>query len=356
MVVSLHTLTGILDQLHWLEADLWGLSIPVYLYLAALAGGAYLTGASASLLRSRDVDPDPVYGEIARWGFIVAVGAAAGAGVAVLSHLAAIHRAILFPVYLTNFGSWITIGTWILVLLATFAVLSLLLVQFGKRAAADGGASQFPRWIAAKLGVTGPLDGFVDRVRSSTAVFVSIHLLGSVFGLATFYTGFELAVVETVPLWNQPTVLPVLFLTSGVAAGMGLTLALTMSVERALPRVFGGYSLVVALLSGISLVLLWYGWTAVESSHAPAAEASAAHLAGGLSTGTWLVVLGFLVPLVTGLVFGTAAAMDRLSRSIERAGGPVLIASFVLLAVGALSLRILLLLAAEKNPMVVVFP
>lgn len=355
MIAELPCIPGFLEM-HWLHADHWGISIPLYLYLAALAGGGFLAGASASMLRWRGDEDDPLKGELARWGFLVAVVAAAGAGLAVLSHLAVVYRAILFPIYLTNFSSWITIGTWILVLLATFSVLGLLLVQFGERAAADEGASLFPRWIAAKLRLAAPLDRLVDRVLSSTVAFVVIHLIGAVFAVATLYTGFELAIVESVPLWNRPTLLPALFLASGVAAGMGLSLALTMTFERELSRAFGGYAVVVALLSGVSLALVWYGWTTFASSNSPAAAASYNILTGELSLGMWLVVLGFIAPLVTGLVLGTAAAMDRLSKSIERAGGPALVASFVLLAAGALALRILLLLAAEKNPVVVVGP
>lgn len=355
MALELTWLPGFVE-VHWLHADHWGLSIPVYLYLAALAGGAYLTGASASLLRSRDDENGRLTGELARWGFILAVVAAAGAGLAVLSHLAVVYRAILFPVYLTNFGSWITIGTWILVLLATFSVVGLLLVQFGGRAASDEGASLFPRWIAAKLRLAGPLDRAVDRVRASSIAVVAIYLLGSVFAVATLYTGFELAIVESVPLWNRPTLLPALFLVSGIAAGMGLSLALTLLFERKLPPVFGGYAVVVALFSGISMALVWYGWESFASSNAPAAAASYAHLTGEFSAGMWLVALGFVVPLVVGIVVGTAAAMGKLSRSVERAGGPALVASLFLLAAGALALRVLLVLAAEKNPVVVVGP
>jgi protein NrfD len=343
-------------EFHWLHADHWGLSIPVYLYLAAVAGGAYLTGASASLLRWRGDTSNPLQGAIARWGFVVAVVAAAGAGLAVLSHLAVIYRAVLFPIYLTNFGSWITIGTWILVSLAAFSVIGLVLVQFGGRAAADAGPSLFPRWLAGRLGLQGALDGLADRVRSVRPVFVVLHLLGAVLAVGTLYTGFELAIVEAVPLWNRPSLMPGLFLASGIAAGMGVTVALTMAVHRKLTPVLGGYAVVVALLSGVSLLLVWQGWSSLAANGTPAAAASYAQLTGDLAIGVWLVALGFVAPLAAGLVLGTAAVMDRLSRSVERLGGPTLIASFVLLAVGSFALRVLLLLAAAKDPVVVVSP
>ncbi len=343
-------------EFHWLHADHWGLSIPLYLYLAALAGGAFLAGGSASLLRWRSEGSASLTGEIARWGFILAVSAAAGAGLAVLSHLAVIYRAVLFPIYLTNFESWITIGTWILVTLALFSTVGLVLVQFGARAADDEGASLFPRWIAAKLGVADVLDALADRVRASSVAFVGVHVVGGVFALGTLYTGFELAIVETVPLWNRPALLPALFLTSGIAAGIGLTTALTLAFRRELDPLLGGYAVLVALLSGLSLLLAWQGWTSLATSDAPAAAASYTQLIGDLSPGVWLVAFGFLVPLVVGLAIGMATLVGRRSRAVERAGGPALIASFLLLAAGSLALRLLLLLAAEKDPLVVVGP
>ena len=357
MIAELHWLP-VFIELHWLPADYWDLSIPVYLYLAVVAGGAYLTGASACFLRSlRRSGPCCLESDIARWGFLVAVLSAAGAGLAVLSHLAVIYRAILFPIYLTNVGSWITIGTWILVALSVFAVVCLLLQLFGEEPASEDGASLFPRAIAAKLGVLETLDRVVDRVRPPMRGFAALHVVGSILALATIYTGFELAVVETVPLWNQPVLLPLLFLTSGVAAGIGVTLGLTMLFEREIGPVFGGYAVAVGVLSGISLLLVWHGWTTLATSDAPAAAASYANLTdGALYVGVWLVAIGFLTSLLAGLALGVAAILDRLTPTIERIGGPVLISSFGLLFVGALVLRVLLLLAAEQNPVVVIGP
>lgn len=339
----------------WLSADYWDLSIPVYLYFAALAGGAYLAGSSAWLLRSRRPDSGGPEGEIARWGFMIAVASTAVAGLAVLSHLAVVYRAILFPIYLTNFNSWITVGTWILVLLAVFSVLSLVFRLFGEHAAEESGASAWPRAVVARLRILGPIDRLVDRLRLPRVPAGVGYGVGSLLALATMYTGFELAIVETVPIWNRPVLMPVLFLTSGVAAGVGLTLAVTMLFQRELTPTVGGYATVVGVLSGASLALAGYGWRQIATSDAPAAAASYVQLTSGtLAVGVWVVAGGFLLATVAGLAIGLAAATDRLSESTERVGGPALIASFALLAVGGLLLRVLLLLAAEENPVVVV--
>lgn len=347
--------TLLFTEFRWLSADYWDLSIPVYLYFAAVAGGAYLAGASACFVRSRQsAESGGIAGEIARWGFMVAVGSAAIAGLAVLSHLAVVYRAILFPVYLTNFNSWITIGTWILVILAVLSVISLLFQLFGERASRDSSASGWPRVIVAKIGVLDWIDRTVDRVRPPAVASAVLYGIGSLFALATMYTGFELAIVETVPMWNQMVLIPLLFLTSGIAAGVGLTIALTMLFEREIGPVFGGYAVIVGIFSGASLVLAGYGWQQLATSDAPAAAASYAQLStGGLYLGVLLVALGFLAATVAGLIFGVAALTDQLSDSIERLGGPALIGSFGLLVIGGLVLRMLLLLAAEQNPVVV---
>ncbi|MES3161886.1 MAG: hypothetical protein PPP55_10020 [Halorubrum sp.] len=351
-LIALETFVGF----RWLPADYWDLSIPVYLYLAALAGGAYLTGASACFIRSwRGSGACCLESEIARWGFLISVFSAAGAGLAVMSHLAVVYRALLFPVYLTNFSSWITIGTWILVILSVLATVCLVLQLFGESAAADDGASLWPRVIVAKLGILGTVDRLVDRVRPPMAGFAALHVLGSLFALATIYTGFELSIVETVPLWNEPAIVPALFLTSGVAAGIGLTLAVTMLFEREIGPVFGGYAVAVGVLSGVSLLIAGYGWTLLAGSEAPAASASYGALTSGtLAIGVWVVVIGLVLALLAGIAFGVAAVAGRLPEPVERAGGPILIGSFGLLTVSGLVMRILFLLAAEQHPVVVV--
>ncbi|AXR77385.1 polysulfide reductase NrfD family protein [Natrarchaeobaculum sulfurireducens] len=345
---------GFVEQL-WLPADYWDLSIPVYLFLAVVAGGGFLAGATAQLVRwRRDTQPGAIESDIARWGFLVAVLGAAGAGLAVLSHLAVIYRALLFPIYLTNFSSWITIGTWILVVLSVIAIVCLLLSLFGTEAAADDGASLFPRAIVAKLGLLELLDGLVDRVRPPRVVIVGLYVIGSLLAVATIYTGFELAIVETVPLWNMPVVVPLAFLFSGLAAGVGLTVALTVFFEREVDPVVGGYTLATGVLSGLSLVTVWYGWTEIATSDAPAAAASQVALTEtNLAVGAWLVVVALAVALVVGLVVGVAALTGRGSADLERVAVPALVGSFGLLVLGGLALRIVMLLAAQQDPVVV---
>ncbi len=345
---------GFVEQL-WLPADYWDLSIPVYLFLAVVAGGGFLAGTTARLVRwRRGSNPSSIENELARWGFLVAVLGASGAGLAVLSHLAVIYRALLFPIYLTNFSSWITIGTWILVALSVIAIVCLVLSLFGEGPAQDDGASLFPRAVVARVGLLELLDGLVDRFRPPKAVAAGLYAIGSLLAVATIYTGFELAIVETVPLWNMPVVVPLAFLFSGLAAGVGLTVALTAFFEREVGPVVGGYALATGVLSGLSLAVVWYGWTELAANDAPAAAASQVALTEtNLVIGTWLVVVALAVALVVGLVVGTAALTGRRPPVFDRVAVPALVGSFGLLVLGSLALRVLLLLAAQQNPVVV---
>jgi len=349
-LIALETFVGF----RWLPADYWDLSIPVYLYLAVVAGGAYLAGASAWFRRTLGGGGGRLEPELIRWGFLIAVVSAAGAGLAVMSHLAVIYRALLFPIYLTNFSSWITIGTWILVLLSVIATLCLVLALFGEDAAGEDGQSLWPRAVVSKLGILPTVDRLVDRVRPPTGALVALHAVGSLFAVATIYTGFELAIVETVPLWNEPVIVPALFLTSGVAAGVGLTLAVSLLFEREIGQLAGGYAVAVGLLSGVSLLIAGIGWSEIAAGGMAANASHGALTEGTLAIGVLVVALGLALPLLVGVALGAAAALGRLPRSVERAGGPLLIASFGLLTVSGLLMRILFLLAAEQHPVVVV--
>jgi len=341
---------------YWLSADYWDLSIPLYLFLAVVAGGGVLTGATAPVLARLLGSADGrLEGELARWGFLVGVVSAAGAGLAVLSHLAVILRAVLFPIYLTNFESWITIGTWILVGLSVIATICLVFRLFGAKAAAAEGASLFPRAIVGKLGLLELADRLVDRFRPPAVVMGGLYAAGSLLAIATIYTGFELSIVETVPLWNMPVAVPLAFLFSGLAAGIGLTVGLTLVFERRLEPIIGAYAAMVGLLSGLGLAAVWYGWSVLTASDAPAAAASQVALTNGtLAAGSWLVVFGLAVASVVGLLVGALALTGRSGDGTDRLAGPALIGSFGLLLLGSLALRIILLLAAEQNPVVVV--
>ncbi|MFC7045564.1 dehydrogenase [Halobacteriaceae archaeon GCM10025711] len=281
---------------------------------------------------------------------LVAVAASAVAGVAILSHLADPLRALVFPFTLTNLGSWITRGTWILVALAVFATVQALWLLFGTEGARDSTPSRFPRRIAGAFGLLGFLDGLADRLRPGPAGRRVVALLGLVPALATVYTGFELATVWTVPLWDQPVLLPLSFLGSGLAAGVAVAVGLTAVFEGADSRTVAQYSGVVAVLLVGTLATLGVYWTRLGASDSLATVASVAGLqAGNLGLAVWTVALGLALPAVALLGFAALrlAGVPVLQR---RAGTTVLVGSTLLVVVASFTLRVVVLYGAVKIP------
>ncbi|KAB1190772.1 MULTISPECIES: NrfD/PsrC family molybdoenzyme membrane anchor subunit [Haloferax] len=339
--------TGLL----WLERGHWGVTTAVYLFFAALGGGAYLTGVAAYALSETGKRRSHV--TLARWAFLVALVAVSIAGIAILSHLADPLAGLLFPVTLTNFESWITRGTWILVSLGVFAAVQTLWFCFGELGRDSEGGSAFVRRIAGRLGLDGVADQIADRIRPSGSGFWVVAVLGLVPALGTVYTGFELAAVETVPLWYHPTVLPGLFLASGVAAGIATALALTVAFDEANSRLVLVFTSAVGATLLVSVGLLWLLWTSLGNT--PAGIESASKLTEGA---LYIPVVVLLAGIVVSLVGSPLLAWIGYVRS-----GPVmtgwvvrvsLVVSLVVGVVATFLIRYVVLLAAVKEPLVAV--
>lgn len=335
--------------LFWLEGGHWGFTTVVYLFFASLAGGAYLAGVAA-YTTGRAGDRERL--AFTRWAFLVALVAVAVAGVAILSHLADPIAGLLFPLTLRNFGSWITRGTWILVSLGGIVALVTLWVFFGSADREATAASRPVRSFAGLCRLRGIIDRFADRSRPSSRRFGVIAALGLLPAVGTIYTGFELAAVETVPLWHEPAVVPLLFLASGVAAGIAATLALTVSFDGAGGRlvVVAGGAVCLALLGTAGL--LWTLWSGLGAS--PAGSASAAQLSGPLGAIVTVLVVGLVASLVGSPLLAWlwhAGGESTTARWLVRPG---LVASLLVAMLAAFLVRYLLVVAAVKDPLVVV--
>lgn len=334
----------------WLERGHWGLTTAIYLFFAAVGGGAYLAGIAAYGLGDGERD---VRMEFARWAFLSGLVAVAIAGVAILSHLASPLAGLLFPITLSNFGSWITRGTWILVTLGVFTAIQTLWFHFGTFGTETPGASTFVRRIAGAIGLQTLLDGFANGSRPGGNRYWAVALVGVLPALGTVYTGFELAAVTTVPIWNNTVLLPAVFLASGIAAGIAVPLAATVVFEGASSRVVGVFSGLVGVALLVTAGLLWGLWNAVETT--PAASESLALLtSGGLSTVVSIVAIGTVVSLVAVPVLGWigyARSDSSISQWVVRPG---LVGALTLAVVSSFLLRYALLFAAVKEPIVVV--
>jgi formate-dependent nitrite reductase membrane component NrfD len=177
----------VLWQHKW-SADLF---IPTYLFLGSLSAGIFIVAALADLLSLRFRRLEPVSHVAA----ILTVPVLALAGFFLTVHLGKPERGLGFPLFFTNYNSWMTRGGWIVGASAPLMILYAALWYF----------RVFPglRRALAVIGI--PL-----------AVMFSM------------YTGFLLSGAWYVPLWSKEY-LATLFLTSGLTTGVaavGLTFIL----------------------------------------------------------------------------------------------------------------------------------
>jgi formate-dependent nitrite reductase membrane component NrfD len=161
------------------------LFVPTYLFAGGLAAGLFIVAALAdltSLARRR-------FTGLSRGAALAAVPVLGVAGFTLTVHLGKPERGLVFPLFFTNYNSWMTRGGWIV------AGASLVLVAYA--ALWYFRAWPGPRRLLGLLGI--PM----------------LALLG-------LYTGLLLAGSDYVPLWSHEF-LPTLFLTSGLTGGVALS-------------------------------------------------------------------------------------------------------------------------------------
>jgi formate-dependent nitrite reductase membrane component NrfD len=172
--------------------DKWSDSahVPLYLFLGGLAAGTFVVSALADLCGAWSRRAAAA----ARLGAFAVVPVLALAGFFLTSHLGKPERGLAFPLFFTNYESWMTRGGWILGSAAPLMLFYAGLWYFG---AAPG--------LRRLVGAVG---------------------LGPAAGLG-LYTGFLLSGTGFVPLWDRDY-LPLLFLNSGLNTGLALVGLLTL--------------------------------------------------------------------------------------------------------------------------------
>lgn len=310
----------------------WGLTfnIPWYLFLGGLAGGTLAIAALADLVpgaRER-------FRQISRVAAYLTPPLIAVGGLFLTFHLGKPERGFAFPLFFTNYQSWLTIGGWII---GAFVPLSVAYAAawyfaFGRRTRLFLAAVNLP------LGV-----------------------------LMALYTGFLLSATWVVPggrwfvpLWDS-RFLPVLFLLSGLSTALAAC----------------GLALLVAGRWG------WRGVGAApyDETWATAKAASWAGVAAILAEGTWvylflaslaagtlgqqlvfdLVIRGGLAPWFWGGFVATGLVAPLLAAIIQAAGARlfhakltwILYAKFALVLIGGLVLRYVIVWGGDmKAPLV----
>ncbi|MEF8756675.1 MAG: NrfD/PsrC family molybdoenzyme membrane anchor subunit [Halobacteriales archaeon] len=354
----------------WLPRGHWEIFIAIYLFLGGVSGGAYLTSVvSTELFRPRAGSDEELFAceETSRWGAILGVVAIAIGGMALLYHLGAPLRALTFPVLFSNFGSWLVIGTWFIVLFATLATLEAFWLLFGTPHTETEGRSYFPRWILAWIdgvmpwdgdrGIVWLLDTVADLLRPSERMHTRIRAAGSIFAVGVVvYTAMLLTDLASVPFWNR-TYLPFIFLMSGASTGISAALFGTVLSGGGTTRTNHMFCLVDDGLIVVELAFIGGLLAFLQSGNIAARETYAA------LTGSWglsffvggVLILGLAVPFLMSM---TMTALVKFTEIEESTAGSYAMsagfaAKYALVLAGGFLLRYVVLFAAVKNPMVV---
>lgn len=294
----------------------WGatMNIPWYLFLGGLAAGTLLVAALADLLGGRQTR----YQLLAKVATYVTIPIIVIGGLFLTFHLGRPERGLLFPFYMKNYRSWLTIGGWVI---GAFVPLTVVYA-----------AAWFFR-----------LSRTLRTVLALFSIPVAIAM-----GL---YTGFLLAGAWTipggfwfVPLWSKEYV-PVLFLLSGISTGLAACGLIALIVDRSRwpwGRYFEGIGGTAKTLSlvDIGAIALEAAWIYLFLS-ALAVGTAGQKLAydfvtkGELSLWFWLgfVAIGLGLPIVASLL------EILLERTLRRPVEWLLYTKFSLVLVGGLVLR-----------------
>lgn len=287
----------------------WGALIAIYLFLAGVAGGAFLTSSLTDLFNKKR--PLKV---ICAGAYIAPVAIMIGLGLLVVD----LGRPLSFwkLLFNVNFGSVMSIGVFII---SVFTVLALVYAYLiWQTAAAEKRIT---------LTTAGRETAAAGKAQA-TGLRRAIALAGALVAIGvTTYTGFLLSAVYTNNLWSTPFLgktlpfLPVLFLVSGVSGGLAATLIGARDCHD-----LKSYKIIDIVLMAVEIMLLIFLYTAVK----------AVYFTGGMGTLFWLgvVVVGLLIPLVLA-VYGVRSSKN------------MVIPVCSLVVIGGLCLRIYVVYAGQ---------
>jgi formate-dependent nitrite reductase membrane component NrfD len=283
----------------------WGWEIPLYLFVGGVVAGMMVIAGIAMLRTARGEDPRTFFSVQTPLLAFMLLNLGMGA---LLLDLA--HPLYVWAVYLTlqpaspmSWGSWVLLVVYAILLVSALVRLPEAWPWLGRSVPAVA------RWS--------------DAIVRRPAVLALLGWLNLLFGVAVgIYTGVLLNTMVARPLWNT-SLLPVLFLVSGLSAGAAAThLAARFAGRRPAPQgALGGFlsalaqplgaqpperSTVDALVRAdilllavelVLLVLLVLGLVTSTASHAQAAQLV---LGGPYTVAFWGVVVaaGILAPVL----------------------------------------------------------
>jgi len=256
----------------------WRWLIAVYLFLAGVGGGAYLTGVIADLAGGSE------------WMLVSKIGVFLGVPCVLIGTLFLLadlgKPSHAWRVWMKPGTSWIARGTIIIVI---FMVLAAIHTAF---------------WIWP----------FAGPLAENAGAREFIGILGAVFAFLTMiYTGLLLGYSQPVALWRT-ALLPVLFLVSAVSTGIMaiMIIAQSMGAVAAHLDVLANIDAVILVFEIFVLaVFLYNAYRTLESR--PSAKRI---LSGPIASHFWLgvVLCGLAIPLVLELtgIHGVLLAVGSL--------------------------------------------
>ena len=261
----------------WQTKWSYSLHVPLYLFFGGLTAGIFVVAVVADLLERKCQGAD-MLSKVSSYSAIVTL---ALAGFFLTAHLGKPERGLAFPLFFTNYDSWMTRGGWI-VGIGTLLVLLYAALRY------RGGAV----WLRRVVGLVGL----------------------PVLAMLAVYTGLLLSRGTFVPLWSSKY-LPILFLNSGVTTGLaasGLICLVALWWRGVQPHnVVRWVSMAVALFILLELFEIYNFMTYLAGSgqHAPTGEFLAPKggayayqyvTRGALAPWFWwgVIGLGLTVPLL----------------------------------------------------------
>ncbi|RMF86069.1 MAG: polysulfide reductase NrfD [Nitrospinota bacterium] len=211
--------------------------VPMYLFWGGLCAGIFLVAVLADLVSAK-YRPFATLSRIAAYA---AVPSYVLAGIFITIHLGKPERGLAFPIFFTNYNSWMVLGGWAMGFGGPFAVTYAALHYFGVRA-----------WIRRVVGVVG----------IPFLIWLAVN------------TGLLLSGAGFVPIWSRRYI-PVIFVNSGILnglAGAGLLFLLTRPLIAAYKKegsyqvVLHSVSLATFIFEVIEAVLLYQFLTFLASA------------------------------------------------------------------------------------------
>lgn len=289
---------------------IWGVPIALYLFLAGMGGGAFITAAVIRWKYPQVVSMRT----FAHYLSFVAV--AIGLVLLMVDARAGFMNPLRFALLLTNFGS---VMTWGVVFLAVFMVINLIVCVLDFR------TKEVP-W--------------------------ALEVVGSVFGVFVgVYTGALLGVAHTFPLWNS-ALLPILFLVSAVSTGAAAVLLYGAAKRPEELKQIGWVKTAHYFFPIVELVLVAALMFVTFYNADAGANSVLSLLVGKYALAFWIgfVVVGLVGPAVVETFLTWRVDEEVEEKPIGRAGA---VAANAGVLVGGFLLRFLIVVAALPVTVVV---